>query len=301
MGIDVENLADGAAQELAAFAASDWDAALAALGWQLDCGIDEVIGEESVNRYDVVVEKPAPRNTPSPNPQPGAARTAPGGAAQSPVIAEAPPLPEVDPVAVARQSAAGAGSLEALLDAIRSFELCDLKRGARNTVFADGNPKARLMILGEAPGREEDQEGRPFVGEAGQLLDNMLAAIGLSRTSPDPATSAYITALMPWRPEGGRDPSPSEIAMMLPFVQRHIALADPDVILVLGNAPLFALTGQRSILRARGQWGKVDGENAAGKPLLPGFHPTYLLRNPGAKREAWADLQSLRAFLDRTA
>lgn len=286
-GITAETPAEG--EDLAALIVADWDAAFAALDWQLDCGIDEVIGEAPVNRYDVVVEKPA-------RPQPGAPgqQAATQQRAPSPVVQDPSAAPEIDPVAVARATAAGAATLEALADAIRSFDLCDLKRGARNTVFADGNPKARLLILGEAPGREEDIEGRPFVGEAGRLLDQMFAAIGLSRQSPDPAAAFYITNVMPWRPEGNRDPTPAEIAMMRPFVERHIALADPDVIVVMGNTPLVALTGNRGILRARGNW-----TTALGKPLLPMTHPAYLLRTPGAKREAWADLLALRAFLDR--
>ena len=172
------------------------------------------------------------------------------------------------------------------------FDHCDLKKGARNTVFADGNPAARVLILGEAPGADEDREGRPFVGRAGQLLDKMFAAIGLSRTSPDAATALYITNVLPWRPPGNRDPEPVEIAMMLPFVERHIALVDPAVIVVVGNTPLFALTGTKGILRARGNW-----TMALGKPVLPMTHPAYLLRNPAAKREAWADLLSLKARL----
>ncbi|MES2550604.1 MAG: uracil-DNA glycosylase, partial [Pseudomonadota bacterium] len=181
---------------------------------------------------------------------------------------------------------------EDLSAAMASFDLCDLKKGARNTVFADGNPKARVLILGEAPGAEEDREGRPFVGRAGQLLDRMFAAIGLSRTSPDARSAVYITNVLPWRPPGNRDPEPAEIAMMLPFVERHIALVDPQVIVVVGNTSLFALTGGKGILRARGTWSQ-----ALGKPLLPMAHPAYLLRNPSAKREAWADLLSLQARL----
>ena len=175
---------------------------------------------------------------------------------------------------------------------LAAFDHCELKKGARNTVFADGNPKARVLILGEAPGADEDREGRPFVGRAGQLLDRMFAAIGLSRTSPDAQTALYITNVMPWRPPGNRDPEPEEIAMMRPFVERHIALVDPTVIVVMGNTPLDALTGKRGILRARGTWSE-----ALGKPLLPMTHPAYLLRNPSAKREAWADLLSLQARL----
>jgi DNA polymerase len=120
----------------------------------------------------------------------------------------------------------------------------------------------------------------------------MFAAIGLSRTSPDAEASLYITNVMPWRPPGNRDPEPAEIAMMQPFVERHIALVDPEVIVVMGNTPLFALTGGKGILRARGTW-----TTALGKPLLPMTHPAYLLRNPAAKREAWADLLSLQARL----
>jgi DNA polymerase len=202
------------------------------------------------------------------------------------------PIASADPVAVAKAVAGQAGTLEDLRAALQAFDLCELKRGARNTVFADGNPTARVLILGEAPGADEDREGRPFVGKAGQLLDRMFAAIGLSRASPNAEAALYITNVMPWRPPGNRDPEPAEIAMMQPFVERHIALVDPEVIVVMGNTPLFALTGGKGILRARGTWAQ-----ALGKPLLPMTHPAYLLRNPAAKREAWVDLLSLQARL----
>jgi DNA polymerase len=256
---------------IAADIAEDWHAALAALAWQLDAGVDEVIGDAPVNRYDLAAE-PAK--------------------AAAVVKAAAAAAPQADPVAVAKVLAGQAQTLPDLNAALAGFDLCDLKKGARNTVFADGNPAARVLILGEAPGAEEDREGRPFVGRAGQLLDRMFAAIGLSRTSPDPQAALYITNVMPWRPPGNRDPEPAEIAMMQPFVERHIALVDPEVIVVMGNTPLFALTGGRGILRARGTW-----MQALGKPLLPMTHPAYLLRNPAAKREAWADLLSLQARL----
>ena len=206
--------------------------------------------------------------------------------------APVPAAPAVDVVAAARAVAAQASNLDALREALRGFEHCDLRRGARNLVFADGNPQARVLILGEAPGRDEDMEGRPFVGAAGQLLDQMFAAIGLSRASPDAQAALYITNVMPWRPPGNRDPSPDEIAMMRPFVERHIALVDPQVIVAMGNSPLFALTGGAGIARARGTWAE-----AFGKPVLPMAHPAYLLRNPIAKREAWADLLALQARL----
>jgi DNA polymerase len=249
----------------------DWHAALAALAWEVEAGADEAIGEGPVNRYELAAEAPKP------------------------VAAKAAPQPEPvgsDPVAMAQAAAAAAQSLDTLRESIAAFDLCELKKGARNTVFADGNPKARVLILGEAPGAEEDREGRPFVGRAGQLLDRMFATIGLIRTSPDADTALYITNVMPWRPPGNRDPEAAEIAMLRPFVERHIALVDPEVIVVMGNTSLFTLTGSRGILRARGNWSQ-----ALGKPLLPMTHPAYLLRNPAAKREAWADLLSLQARL----
>ncbi|MEZ5796027.1 MAG: uracil-DNA glycosylase [Paracoccaceae bacterium] len=267
---------------IAADIAEDWHAALAALAWQLDAGIDDPLAEHPVNRYDLAAETPraAPaRAAPSPAPSP---------AADAP---SAEPL-RIDTVEAARAAAARAPTLEALHQAIADFPHCELKKGARNTVFSDGNAQARVLILGEAPGRDEDLQGRPFVGEAGRLLDRMFAAIGLSRTSPDAETALYITNVMPWRPPGNRDPDPAEIAMMKPFVERHIDLVDPAVIVVMGNTPLDCLTGHRGILRARGTW-----VTALGRPLLPMTHPAYLLRNPDAKREAWADLLSLQARL----
>jgi uracil-DNA glycosylase len=206
---------------------------------------------------------------------------------------QAPPLvAATDPVAVAAAMAAAAPTLDALRAALAAYDHCDLKRGARNLVFADGNPEARLLILGEAPGRDEDREGRPFVGRAGQLLDRMFAAIGLARSSPDPATALYITNVLPWRPPENRDPTPAEIAMLRPFAERHIALADPDLIVVMGNTPLSCLFNEKGILRARGHW-----REALGRPVLPMTHPAYLLRNPEAKAAAWADLLSLKARL----
>lgn len=265
--------------------ADDWHASLAALRWQVEAGADEAIGDIPVNRYELAAEAPklaaAPSRT-SPAPRTEAATRGP---------APVPGLPG-DAVAMAKAVAGQAQTLDDLRAAMAGFDLCELKRGARNTVFSDGNPAARVLILGEAPGREEDLEGRPFVGRAGQLLDRMFAAIGLSRTSADPETALYITNVIPWRPPNNRDPEPSEIALMLPFVERHIALADPGFVVVMGNTPLDALTGTRGILRARGKW-----TQALGKPVLPMTHPAYLLRNPAAKREAWGDLLALQVRL----
>ncbi|HBS49551.1 MAG TPA: uracil-DNA glycosylase, partial [Rhodobacteraceae bacterium] len=222
-----------------------------------------------------------------------ARRPAPGGAvppgAQPPAVPAAPPvaLPEADPVEEAEAAARAAGSLDALRAALDAFAHCELKRGARNLVFSDGVPGARVMLIGEAPGRDEDREGRPFVGRAGQLLDRMLAAIGLSR-----ADSVYITNVLPWRPPNNRDPLPAEIAMMRPFLRRHVELAAPEIVVLVGNHACQAVLDRKGITRLRGTWAE-----AYGRPALPVFHPAYLLRTPAAKREAWADLLDINARL----
>ncbi|MBT8474118.1 MAG: uracil-DNA glycosylase [Alphaproteobacteria bacterium] len=247
-------------------------AAQALLEWQIELGATEAIGDTPVNRYDAPAKLPKAK-TPSADPDPA-------------------PVEAVDPVAVARGLAKAAQSLDELRDAMAAFQHCELRRGARNLVFADGEPSARVMIVGEAPGRDEDIEGRPFVGRAGQLLDRMFDAIGMDRTSPDPAKSIYITNILPWRPPQNRDPEPAEMAMMMPFVERHIALADPDILVLMGNISCQALLGRKGITRLRGSW-----TEAQGRPVLPMFHPAYLLRNPAAKRDAWHDLLMLQKRL----
>jgi uracil-DNA glycosylase len=252
----------------------DHHAARALLEWQVELGVSEAIGDLPVDRYGLpdvapwLVAMKAAK---------GAVRaTGPAGEGRA-----------GDAVEVARRLAQGAGSLAALRDALGGFELCALKKGARNLVFCDGIAGARVMIIGEAPGRDEDREGRPFVGRAGQLLDRMLAAIDLSREK-----SVYITNVLPWRPPQNRDPKPDEIAMMRPFLQRHVELAAPELVLLMGNVACQAVLGKRGITRLRGQWG-----TAFGKPALAMLHPAYLLRAPAAKREAWADLLELKARL----
>ncbi len=248
---------------------------LALLAWQVELGADEAICDAPIDRYTLPAE--APKRTPR--------------AAALP-SAPAAPEPEVDPVAAARMAASAAKDLAGLAAAMEAFDLCPLKRGARSFVFSDGNPVARVMIIGEAPGRDEDRIGRPFVGRAGQLLDRMLAPIQLDRTATDPAHAVYITNVLPWRPPQNRTPEPAEIAMMLPFLEAHIALADPEVLVLMGNTPCQTLLGRSGITRMRGTW-----TEALGRPVLPMFHPAYLLRNPAAKREAWADLLDLQARL----
>ncbi|WP_093035479.1 uracil-DNA glycosylase [Ruegeria marina] len=252
--------------------ALDPHAALALLEWQVELGVTDAIGDTPVDRYALPDTAPRP---------------------ERPVAAVAtqavPPqkAPETDPVQEARKSAVRAASLPALREAMAGFDHCELKKGARNLVFADGIPGARVMIIGEAPGREEDREGRPFVGRAGQLLDRMLAAIGLDREQ-----NVYITNVLPWRPPQNRDPLPIEIAMMKPFLERHVALAQPQVLVLMGKISCDAVLGRQSITRLRGQW-----TQAMNLQVLPTFHPAYLLRQPHMKRLAWADLLELKAKL----
>jgi uracil-DNA glycosylase len=283
MGIASNISADAVTREAIA---SDWHAALAALAWQVDLGLTDISAEAPLNRYALPepIKAPAPASAPQPN------RTVAPPATAAAAEADAP-NPEVARHA-AQEAAARATNLAELRAALAGFEHCELKKGARNLVFSDGNPSARVLILGEAPGVEEDRLGRPFVGRAGQLLDLMFAAIGLARHSSDAATALYITNVMPWRPPQNRDPEPQEIAMMRPFVERHIALVNPDVVVLVGNTPLQAVLNTKGILKLRGHW-----TEALGKPVLPMTHPAYLLRNPAAKREAWADLLSLQAKL----
>jgi DNA polymerase len=256
----------------------EFHAARAMLLWQIELGADEAIGEAPVDRYAVADAAPARVQAPV---------AVPPVAAPSPVGSVAGGQ---DPVVVAARMAEGAGDLPGLREALAGYDHCELKKGARTLVFADGTPDARVMIVGEAPGREEDQQGKPFVGRAGQLLDRMLAAIGLDRTSGDAATAVYITNMLPWRPPQNRDPSPEELSMLGPFVRRHVELADPDILVLMGNHACQGLLGRKGITRLHGQWAEVMG-----RPAIPMFHPAYLLRKPQEKSKAWADLLSLKA------
>jgi DNA polymerase len=253
---------------------ADFHTLRALLDWQVGMGATEAICEAPVDRYAVPVA------------------AAPVVSAPALAMPAHPGSDAPDPVAEARHAAAAAGSLEALRAALAAYDHCELKRGARNLVFSDGTPGARVMIVGEAPGRDEDRTGRPFVGQAGQMLDRMLAAIGLDRSDAAPEHSVYITNVLPWRPPENRDPTAEEIAMMAPFLARHVELAAPKVLVVVGNHSAQALLGQKGITRLRGTW-----TTALGLPALPMFHPAYLLRQPERKREAWTDLLSLQAKL----
>jgi DNA polymerase len=240
------------------------------LEWYIDAGADEAIGDHPVNRWaepDAVLAQPAA-------PRPGMDVLPPGNMSGD-----------------ARRLAAQCQTLDDLRSAIDGFDGCGLKVTAKSLVFADGNPNAGVMLVGEAPGAEEDRQGLPFVGASGQLLDKMLAAIGLDRTS------VYISNILPWRPPGNRKPTSQETLTCLPFIERHIELAAPKVLVLLGGTAAGTLLDTtEGITRLRGKW---QTYRAGGLEIdaLPTYHPAYLLRQPGLKRDAWRDLLEIRRRL----
>lgn len=254
-------------------------AARALLRWYVDAGVDEAVLSEPVNHFDIKTEK-AVKGSPRPVPA-------------SVTVIAAPAAPGADEaIALAKAAAAACSTHAALAEAVSAFTGCPLRAGARNTVFADGIPGAPLLIIGEAPGRDEDATGKPFVGRAGQLLDRMLAAIGRSR-----ARDTLISNVVYWRPPGNRAPTLSEISICRPFVERLIELTAPRAIMLAGGVPTQALLGASGIMRARGQWKELSLASGARFEALPIFHPAFLLRQPANKRLAWADLQALAARL----
>ncbi|MBU6235818.1 MAG: uracil-DNA glycosylase, partial [Alphaproteobacteria bacterium] len=206
-------------------------------------------------------------------------------------------------------AAKAANTLDELREAIRAYDGLDVKRTATNLVFADGNPKARVMVIGEAPGADEDRQGLPFVGVSGQLLDKMFECIGLSRKAEEPAKAIYISNILNWRPPGNRTPTEAEIALALPFIERHIALIKPDYIVPMGAVAAKALINMdQSISRLRGKFytytpvnaGIGDGlESLANTKMIPTYHPSFLLRTPLQKKKAWQDLLMLQAELGK--
>jgi len=259
---------------------------LAALTWLVEMGADEAIASAPVDKLGgrseagtqpIRIEQTERPAVPAPPPR---TPTAPGVASGSAKAAVS-----------ARALAAGAKTLAELEACVRSFEGCGLKTTATNTVFADGVPGARVMFVGEAPGADEDRLGRPFVGASGQMLDRMVQWIGLDRQ-----TNFYITNVIYWRPPGNRTPTTAETAICLPFIQRQIELAAPEILVFLGASAAHALLGTiGAISRLRGRWHDYQPPGLS-RPIqaLATFHPAYLLRSPAQKRESWRDLLMIK-------
>jgi uracil-DNA glycosylase family 4 len=257
------------------------------LAFYLEAGVDCALSDAPVNRLADPDTMPAASETALPKP----VRMAAPIPIQAP-RGEAAPAPEAA-IQSAREAARTAPTLEALRALLEGFEGCALKSTATRLVFADGNPHARIMFVGEAPGREEDLEGLPFVGRSGKLLDRMIAAIGLDRSS------AYIANVIPWRPPGNRTPTPQETQICLPFIQRQIELVNPDVLVTLGNPSTQTLLATREgIMKTRGRWFDYDTGTRVIRAIAT-FHPAYLLRSPSYKRMAWQDLRAIAKALEQ--
>jgi DNA polymerase len=285
------------------------DEAAQLLAWYSEMGVDVALEDTPQNRFaesaSAVENAPQPKSAQSfaSREKPSALREPSSASSERPLPGiDSPPAPLVVPASVtrsqdaavsdARERARTAANLDDLRAILEGYEGVALRKTATRLVFADGNPSARLMFVGEAPGRDEDREGLPFVGRAGQLLDRMLAAIGLDRTG------AYIANIVPWRPPGNRTPTPQETQLCLPFIQRQIELANPDVLVLLGGSAATGLTGAKDgILRMRGRWLDYDTGTRTIKALAT-LHPAYLLRTPSQKKLAWRDFRALKAELD---
>ena len=256
-----------------------------------EAGVDEAIGEEGVDRFrqSAAADKPP---QPAARPEVEARPAPPARTAPSPPRPIQTTVPDEAQALLARELAAAANTLDELRTAMQAFEGCNLKFTAKQLVFADGNPEADLMLVGEAPGRDEDIEGLPFVGRSGQLLDRILAAIGRDRTS------AYIANVIPWRPPGNRTPTPHETEICRPFIERQIELANPKVLVTLGGPSAKTLLhATDGILRLRGNWKVHRTASGAEIPTMPTLHPAYLLRNPAHKKLAWRDFLEIKKRL----
>jgi uracil-DNA glycosylase len=267
------------------------------IAFYLDAGVDALVGEEPVNRMadDIAAQRPgataAPRDEKTAQAVRGELPIAkPDTAPRRPESAAAPASPEAA-VMAAREAARNATTLEELRALLAAFEGCTLRATATQLVFADGNPQSRVMFVGEAPGFDEDIAGRPFVGRSGKLLDRMMAAIGLDRTS------SYIANVVPWRPPGNRTPTPQETAICLPFTRRQIELVNPEILVCLGGPAMQTLLGIKDgITRSRGRWFAYDTGRREIRALAT-FHPAFLLRSPLQKRFAWRDFLALKKAL----
>lgn len=272
------------------------------LHFYAEAGVDTPLEDAPVDRFSLIEAKrvaasPAQAARPSQHPPQQQRPEQPAASQPAPSILSKASVPDDAKIAMARQMASSAATLEELREQLAAFDGCNLKFTAKNLVFADGNPAAPIMFVGEAPGREEDLEGVPFIGRSGQLLDRMFAAIGLDRTS------VYIANTIPWRPPGNRTPTPLETEICRPFFERQIELANPRLLVALGGPAAKALTNAtEGILRLRGNWKAHLTASGVQIPVMPTLHPAYLLRNPAQKRFAWRDFvnvkMQLRALTD---
>jgi uracil-DNA glycosylase family 4 len=268
------------------------------IAFYLDAGVDALVGETPIDRMgdEIAPRRAATAASPSPLADQAARRgrrelPPMAGSLSAPSPTSAPPAAPEAAVMAAREAARNATTLDELRALLAAFEGCTLRATATQLVFADGNPQSRVMFIGEAPGYDEDIVGRPFVGRSGKLLDRMLAAIGLDRTS------AYIANVVPWRPPGNRTPTPQETAICLPFIRRQIELANPDFLVCLGGPAMQTLLGIKDgITRSRGRWFSYDTGRREIRALAT-FHPAFLLRSPLQKRFAWRDFLALKKAL----
>jgi len=275
------------------------EAARALLSFYTEAGVDALVGETPLDRLSVaqidltpatIVEQ-TPDRAPIARAPEMRPRIAPAPNTET-NLGAAPAAPDIA-VMAAREAARGAASLIELREILSKFEGCALRTTAKQLVFADGNPQARVMFVGEAPGREEDIEGLPFVGPSGKLLDLMMAAIGLNRAT------AYIANVIPWRPPGNRTPTPQESQICLPFIRRQIELANPDVLVCMGNPATQTLLGVKQGIRAtRGKWFDFQTGTREIRAVAT-FHPAYLLRTPSEKRFAWRDFLAIKKALSQ--
>lgn len=272
-----------------------------ALRWLGDMGADEYIGDAPVDRY---AQSAAAAHAPTAERSKAAPESpAQATAAPRPAVADAPDLiAPAQGARDARDAANAAQTLEELRANIEAFDGCALKFTATNTVFSDGHPDADVMLIGEAPGVDEDRQGKPFVGVSGQLLDRMLAAIGLSRQEHGPA-GVYISNILFWRPPGNRSPTTAETAACLPFILRHIELASPKVLVFLGGTSAKTMLGRpEGIMRLRGRWFEHMSEGLEKPiPALPTLHPAFLLRQPAQKKESWSDFIQFKLKMEESS
>lgn len=258
-----------------------------------DAGVDAPLADEPFNKLvELPPQKPVVQDQQAERPSLGVPREQQPTRARPIAKPAEMAVPDETQAALAREMASNAKSLDELREQLAGFDGCNLKFTAKNLVFADGNAEGPLMVIGEAPGRDEDVEGLPFVGRSGQLLDRMLAAIGLDRTS------VYVANVIPWRPPGNRTPTPHETEICRPFIERQIELANPQVVITLGGpASKVLLKSTEGIMRQRGKWKHFTTASGLEIPAMPSLHPAYLLRNPAHKRLAWRDFLKVKVRL----